>query len=139
MDWHAKSTGKTYTPEEDPGVLSVRSIYDYYKSNGIKTVVMGASFRNVGEIEALAGCDRLTISPNLLDELDKAEGTLERKLSPEKFEPAAPIKMDEKTFRWMLNEDQMATEKLSDGIRAFNKDLGALRELVKKELVRAAA
>ncbi|KQQ70800.1 transaldolase [Rhizobium sp. Leaf321] len=139
LDWYKKSTGEDYTSETDPGVVSVRSIYNYYKANGISTIVMGASFRNVGEIEALAGCDRLTISPNLLDELDKAEGTLERKLSPEKFEPAAPIKMDEKTFRWMLNEDQMATEKLSDGIRAFNKDLGALRELVKKELVRAAA
>ncbi len=139
LDWHKKATGQEYTSETDPGVVSVRSIYNYYKANGIKTIVMGASFRNVGEIEALAGCDRLTIAPNLLDELDKAEGTLERKLSPEKFEAAAPIKMDEKTFRWMLNEDQMATEKLSDGIRLFAKDLVALRDLVKKELQLAAA
>lgn len=139
LDWYKKSTGQEYTAETDPGVVSVRSIYNYYKANGIDTIVMGASFRNIGEIEALAGCDRLTIAPNLLDELDKAEGTLERKLSPEKFEAAAPIKMDEKTFRWMLNEDQMATEKLSDGIRLFNKDLIALRNLVSKELQLAAA
>ncbi len=139
LDWYKKSTGQEYTAETDPGVVSVRSIYNYYKANGISTIVMGASFRNTGEIEALAGCDRLTIAPNLLDELDKAEGTLERKLSPEKFESAAPIKMDEKTFRWMLNEDQMATEKLSDGIRLFNKDLIALRNLVSKELQLAAA
>ncbi|MND29166.1 Transaldolase [compost metagenome] len=139
LDWYKKSTGQDYTAETDPGVVSVRSIYNYYKANGISTIVMGASFRNVGEIEALAGCDRLTIAPNLLDELDKAEGTLERKLSPEKFEAVAPIKMDEKTFRWMLNEDQMATEKLSDGIRLFAKDLGILRQMVKKELQLAAA
>jgi transaldolase len=139
LDWHKKATGQDYTAETDPGVVSVRSIYNYYKANGISTIVMGASFRNVGEIEALAGCDRLTIAPNLLDELDKAEGTLERKLSPEKFEPAKPIAMDEKTFRWMLNEDQMATEKLSDGIRLFAKDLHALRDLVAKELQLAAA
>lgn len=139
LDWYKKSTGQEYTSETDPGVVSVRAIYNYYKANGISTIVMGASFRNTGEIEALAGCDRLTIAPNLLDELDKAEGTLERKLSPEKFEAVAPIKMDEKTFRWMLNEDQMATEKLSDGIRLFNKDLIALRNLVSKELQLAAA
>ncbi len=139
LDWYKKSTGQEYTAETDPGVVSVRAIYNYYKANGISTIVMGASFRNTGEIEALAGCDRLTIAPNLLDELDKAEGTLERKLSPEKFEAVAPIKMDEKTFRWMLNEDQMATEKLSDGIRLFNKDLIALRNLVSKELQLAAA
>lgn len=134
LDWYAKSTGKTYTAEDDPGVVSVRSIYNYYKANGIKTIVMGASFRNVGEIEALAGCDRLTISPALLDELSKAEGTLERRLSPEKSEPDAPVTMDEKTFRWMMNEDQMATEKLSEGIRLFAKDLVALRSMVAKEL-----
>lgn len=139
LDWYKKSTGQDYTAETDPGVVSVRAIYNYYKANGISTIVMGASFRNTGEIEALAGCDRLTIAPNLLDELDKAEGTLERKLSPEKFEAIAPIKMDEKTFRWMLNEDQMGTEKLSDGIRLFAKDLGILRDMVKKELTLAAA
>ncbi|MBT9369192.1 transaldolase [Rhizobium sp. CSW-27] len=137
LDWYKKSTGQDYTSETDPGVISVRQIYNYYKANGINTIVMGASFRNAGEIEALAGCDRLTISPALLDELDKAEGTLERKLSPDNIteDPFQPI--DEKTFRWMLNEDAMATEKLSEGIRAFAKDLLALREMVKKELAAA--
>ena len=134
LDWHAKSTGKTYTAEEDPGVVSVRSIYNYYKANGIKTIVMGASFRNAGEIEALAGCDRLTISPALLDELAKDNGPLPRRLSPDESEPDAPVTMDEKTFRWMMNEDAMATEKLAEGIRQFAKDLGALRALVAKEL-----
>lgn len=139
LDWHKKATGQDYTAETDPGVISVRNIYNYYKANGIQTIVMGASFRNTGEIEALAGCDRLTIAPNLLDELDKADGKLERKLSPENFK-AEPIQsLDEPSFRWMLNEDQMATEKLSDGIRAFAKDLHALRDLVRKELRHAAA
>lgn len=138
LDWHVKASGKTFTAEEDPGVLSVRAIYDYYKSNGIKTIVMGASFRNTGEIEALAGCDRLTISPQLLEELDKAEGKLERRLSPETTSRVAPIKVDEKTFRWMLNEDAMATEKLAEGIRAFAKDLGALRAMIDKEMKAAA-
>ena len=137
LDWYKKSTGEDYTSETDPGVVSVRQIYNYYKANGIKTIVMGASFRNVGEIEALAGCDRLTISPNLLDELDKAEGTLERKLSPETFD-AEPLKaMDEKAFRWAMNGDAMATEKLAEGIRGFAKDLYALRDMVKKELAAA--
>lgn len=134
MDWYAKSTGKTYTGEDDPGVLSVRSIYDYYKSNGIKTVVMGASFRNAGEIEALAGCDRLTISPALLKELANDQGTLERKLSPDTASRVEPVTMDERTFRWALNEDAMATEKLAEGIRSFAKDLRELRGLVSKRL-----
>ncbi|MGK6311798.1 transaldolase [Neorhizobium sp. DT-125] len=139
LDWYKKSTGQDYTAETDPGVVSVRQIYNYYKANGIKTIVMGASFRNVGEIEALAGCDRLTISPALLEELDKAEGTLTRKLSPETFKAEPLQSLDEKTFRWMLNEDQMATEKLSDGIRLFAKDLVALRTMIQKELALAAA
>jgi transaldolase len=117
----------------------VRDIYHYYKANDIKTIVMGASFRNTGEIEALAGCDRLTISPNLLDELSKDEGKLERKLSPEPKGSVEKIAVDEKTFRWMMNEDAMATEKLSEGIRAFAKDLGTLRAMVSKELQLAAA
>lgn len=137
LDWYKKSTGETYTAETDPGVLSVREIYNYYKANGISTVVMGASFRNVGEIEALAGCDRLTISPALLEELDKDTGTLERKLSPD-HATAAPLQsLDEKAFRWQLNEDAMATEKLSEGIRMFAKDLVSLREIVRKELAAA--
>ena len=101
-------------------MLSVRQIYAYYKTHGQKTVVMGASFRNAGEIEALAGCDRLTIAPQLLDELPKDQGALERQLSADKPGPApAKMNLDEKTFRWLLNEDRMATEKLSDGIRMF--------------------
>jgi transaldolase len=139
LDWYKKSTGEDYTSETDPGVVSVRQIYNYYKANGIGTIVMGASFRNVGEIEALAGCDRLTISPALLDELDKDTGKLERKLSAETFNAEPMQSLDEKAFRWMLNEDQMATEKLSDGIRLFAKDLVALRTMIKKELTLAAA
>ena len=139
LDWYKKSTGKDYTPEEDPGVLSVRDIYNYYKANDIKTIVMGASFRSAPEVEALAGCDRLTISPNLLDELSKDEGKLERKLSPDNKKPAAKIAIDEKTFRWMMNEDAMATEKLAEGIRQFAKDLVTLRTMVTKELQLAAA
>ncbi|MBP2557672.1 transaldolase [Neorhizobium galegae] len=139
LDWYKKSTGQDYTAETDPGVVSVRAIYNYYKANGIKTIVMGASFRNAGEIEALAGCDRLTVSPALLDELDKDTGKLERKLVPETFHAEPLQSLDEKSFRWMLNEDAMATEKLSEGIRAFAKDLASLRQMVKKELTLAAA
>lgn len=134
MDWYVKSTGKTYTAEEDPGVLSVRAIYNYYKANDIKTIVMGASFRNAGEIEALAGCDRLTISPQLLEELSNSEGTLEQKLSADKATAEPLQSLDEKAFRWMHNEDAMATEKLGEGIRQFAKDLGALRTIISKEL-----
>jgi transaldolase len=139
LDWYKKSTGQDYTAETDPGVVSVRAIYNYYKANGINTIVMGASFRNAGEIEALAGCDRLTISPALLDELDKDTGKLERKLVPETFNAEPLQSLDEKSFRWMMNEDAMATEKLSEGIRAFAKDLASLRQMVKKELTLAAA
>ncbi|WP_429931012.1 transaldolase [Agrobacterium vitis] len=134
LDWYKKSTGENYTSETDPGVVSVRQIYNFYKVNGIETIVMGASFRNAGEIEALAGCDRLTISPALLDELDAANGDLPRVLSPEKTTPDPLVSMDEKAFRWALNEDAMATEKLSEGIRAFAKDLGTLRGMVAKKL-----
>ena len=139
LDWYKKSTGENYTAETDPGVVSVRSIYNYYKANGISTVVMGASFRNVGEIEALAGCDRLTISPALLEELDKDSGKLERKLSADNVKAEPLQSLDEKAFRWALNEDAMATEKLSEGIRLFAKDLVTLREMVRKELTLAAA
>jgi transaldolase len=139
LDWHVKAGGGPYTPETDPGVKSVREIYTYYKAYGIKTVVMGASFRSTGEIEAIAGCDRLTISPQLLDALSKDEGQLTRRLDPGHAGPApAKIAMDEKRFRWMMNEDQMATEKLSDGIRLFAHDLGALRTMVEQRLTAAA-
>jgi transaldolase len=139
LDWHVKNGGGTYTPETDPGVLSVRNIYAYYKSYGIKTVVMGASFRNTGEIEALAGCDRLTISPNLLEQLSQEEGSLERKLSPATVKDApAKIDLDEKAFRWIMNEDAMATEKLAEGIRTFAHDLLSLRKVVDTRLAAAA-
>ncbi|MUZ74357.1 transaldolase [Agrobacterium vitis] len=134
LDWYKKSTGENYTSETDPGVVSVRQIYNFYKVNGIETIVMGASFRNAGEIEALAGCDRLTISPALLDELDAATGDLPRVLSPEKTTPDPLVSLDEKAFRWALNEDPMATEKLSEGIRSFAKDLATLRGMIAKKL-----
>jgi transaldolase len=135
LDWHVKASGKTFEPEEDPGVLSVRAIYSYYKSRGIPTVVMGASFRSTGEIEALAGCDRLTIAPALLEKLAADEGTLARRLDPSKPGEKGPnVATDEKSFRWALNEDQMATEKLSEGIRLFAKDLRTLRALVAKKI-----
>lgn len=135
LDWHVKAGGGPYTAETDPGVVSVGQIYAYYKTYGIETVVMGASFRNIGEIEALAGCDRLTISPQLLGELAKAEGALPRKLDA-KTVGAAPdrIALDEKGFRWRLNEDAMATEKLSEGIRAFAADLAKLRKMAAERL-----
>jgi transaldolase len=139
LDWHKKAGGGPYDSENDPGVQSVREIYAYYKTYGIKTVVMGASFRSTGEIEALAGCDRLTISPEWLDHLAKDDGTLPRRLDPARPGPApVRVKMDEKTFRWMLNEDQMATEKLSDGIRLFAHDLNAMRAMVQQRHAAAA-
>ncbi|MDP5056865.1 MAG: transaldolase [Marinomonas hwangdonensis] len=122
LDWYKKSTGQEYTAETDPGVVSVTEIYNYYKEHGYNTVVMGASFRNIGEIEQLAGCDRLTISPNLLEELKKDEGKLERKLVPATSVKAAPEAITEAAFRWAMNEDAMATEKLSEGIRNFAAD-----------------
>ena len=117
----------------------MREIYAYYKTYGIKTVVMGASFRSAAEIEALAGCDRLTIAPEWLDHFAKDEGKLPRRLDPAKPGPApARMTLDEKGFRWMLNEDQMATEKLSDGIRLFARDLGKLRSMVQQRMKAAA-
>ena len=139
FDWHVKNGGGPYTSETDPGVVSVRSIYAYFKTYGISTVVMGASFRNLGEIEALAGCDRLTISPQLLEQLSKDQGVLVRKLSPDRVGAAPPkMALDEKAFRWMMNQDAMATEKLAEGIRNFAHDLGALRKLVGARLAAAA-
>ena len=126
LDWYKKDRGVTEIPApEDPGVLSVGQIYNYYKKFGYNTIVMGASFRNIGEIIELAGCDALTIAPSLLKELESTEGILEKKLVPEtsKNLDIKHIYMDEKTFRWMMNEDAMATEKLAEGIRNFTKDL----------------
>ena len=117
----------------------MRNIYTYYKTTASSTVVMGASFRNTGEIEALAGCDRLTIAPQLLDELARDQGALPRRLDPRRpARGAGEDELDEKTFRLMLNEDAMATEKLSEGIRLFARDLRALRELVSQRLLTAA-
>lgn len=134
-DWYsAKEGGKKFAPEEDPGVLSVRRIYDYYKSNGIKTVVMGASFRNTGQIKALAGCDRLTISPQLLTELDGDTSNLPRALSADKASGTPLITLDEGDFRWQLNEDAMATEKLAEGIRNFEADHKKLLKMIAERL-----
>jgi len=128
-DWYKKHEGRDYMGAEDPGVQSVSRIYDYYKAHGHKTVVMGASFRNIGQIEALAGCDRLTISPELLGQLAQAEGPVERQLEPGRAsEPR--LAMDEEAFRWGLNEDAMATEKLAEGIRQFARDQEKLEALL---------
>ena len=126
LDWYKAKTGETYTSETDPGVLSVRKIYAYYKEHGYKTVVMGASFRNIGEVTALAGCDRLTIAPNLLQELEATEGSLTRVLVDGGAKTATPAKLTEAEFRFALNEDAMATEKLSEGIRGFVVDQNKL-------------
>lgn len=133
LDWYKANTDKKeYTAEEDPGVVSVRHIYNYYKQNGYKTVVMGASFRNIGEIEALAGCDRLTISPQLLQELDQDKGELKRVLSPNNTGAAIAKSIEtEASFRFGLNQDAMATEKLAEGIRGFVKDQINLENLLK--------
>jgi len=124
MDWYKKSTGITYTSTEDPGVISVQSIYNYYKKFGYKTIVMGASFRNIGEIEELTGCDYLTISPGLLAELEADTKEYTPRLNPEKAQTMdiSKVTFDEKSFRWSLNQDAMATEKLSEGIRNFGID-----------------
>ncbi len=127
LDWYRASTGKTYEAHEDPGVLSVRRIYQYYKTHGHSTIVMGASFRNTGEIEQLAGCDRLTISPDLLDSLAADESPLARALDPSQASDDPAMSLDESEFRWQLNEDAMATDKLADGIRRFHVDYLALR------------
>ena len=121
-------------PTEAPGVASVTRIYNYYKKHGYATIVMGASFRNVGQIKALAGCDNLTIAPALLDELDRDEAELPRILSPDNASGLAPVTMDEATFRWELNADAMATEKLAEGIRKFDVDHKKLIKLVSERL-----
>ena len=136
LDWYKKSTGKDYAPAEDPGVVSVKEIYAYYKKFGHATEVMGASFRNVGEITELASCDLLTISPALLEEMQKTPGTVARKLTPEAAAKSdlKKITLDEKSFRWLHNEDQMATEKLSEGIRLFAADTLKLEKVVTEKL-----
>lgn len=133
LDWHKKTHQRDFAAAEDPGVASVKEIYAYYKKHGFATEVMGASFRNTGEILELAGCDLLTISPDLLAQLKESDAPVERKLSPESVADAVDkIDMDEKTFRWMLNEDAMATEKTAEGIRNFAKDAAKLEQLIAK-------
>jgi transaldolase len=158
-DWHKKAEGRDFRADEDPGVRSVRDIYNHFKIEGIETIVMGASFRNIGQIRALAGCDRLTIAPALLDALESSNDELQRVLSPGAVpeqpmrrptdaichwfvsEDAIDIKrpgpsdaIDEVTFRWIMNEDAMATEKLAEGIRTFAMDLQELRHQVGRRL-----
>lgn len=132
LDWYKKRDGKEFAAEEDPGVQSVRYIYSYYKHFGYKTEVMGASFRNIGEILALAGCDLLTISPDLLNQLQGMNDTVVRKLIPAEKAAIAPVRLDttEPAFRYALNNDAMATEKLAEGIRAFAVDAGKLEALI---------
>jgi transaldolase len=137
-DWYKKEGGgKEIAPDQDPGVASVTRIYNYYKKYGYKTQVMGASFRNVNQILRLAGCDLLTISPELLDQLEQTEGTVERKLNPATAQASKDerLRLTEKAFRWMHNEDAMATEKLAEGIRKFNSDAQKLQEYALSQVV----
>ncbi len=132
LDWHKKETGKDYQGDEDPGVISVKAIYNYYKKFGYKTEVMGASFRNKGEILALAGCDLLTISPSLLGELQASEEPVEERLNEKDAasDDQEKITLNEADFRFLLNEDPMATEKTAQGIRAFSGDIVKLEKLI---------
>ncbi|HEY5044025.1 MAG TPA: transaldolase [Verrucomicrobiae bacterium] len=136
MDWYKVKEKKDFAPAEDPGVLSVKEIYAYYKKFGHATEVMGASFRNIGEIQELAGCDLLTISPNLLAELQKSIAPLARKLSPEiaRDSKIEKLPLDEKKFRWLFNENAMATEKTAEGIRLFNADAQKLAQFIAAKL-----
>jgi transaldolase len=136
LDWYKKDTGKDYKGAEDPGVQSVTTIYNYYKKFGYKTVVMGASFRNIGEITELAGCDLLTIAPKLLEELDTTEADLPKKLDAEKSKTLEIEKLtiDKETFEKMHAEDRMAHDKLKEGIEGFSKALEDLEKLLAKRL-----
>lgn len=136
LDWFKANTDEEYVRENDPGVASVKEIYTYYKKFGHKTEVMGASFRNIGEILELAGCDLLTISPGLLEELKGMDEAVERKLDAETSKAARIQALDvsEKSFRWLMNEDAMATEKLAQGIRVFGQDMLKVREIVAAKL-----
>ena len=135
LDWYKNATGKDNFPgAEDPGVQSVSKIYEYYKANGYKTVVMGASFRNTDEIIELAGCDRLTIAPALLEELANTTGELTVKLTDNGATQTPPAALTESEYRWDMNEDAMATEKLAEGIRNFTKDQIKLEALLEAKL-----
>ena len=137
LDWHKKATGKDFVGAEDPGVQSVTKIYNHYKKYGYKTIVMGASFRNTGEILELSGCDRLTIAPALLEKLSTMTDPVPQKLSTaiaNEVCTTPKITYNEATFRWALNEDAMATEKLAEGIRSFSADLAKLEDFLKPML-----
>jgi transaldolase len=141
-DWYRKERGgKDIPADEDPGVASVKRIYDYFKKFDYKTQVMGASFRKVDQIVRLAGCDLLTISPDLLEQMEKTEGDVQRRLSVEtaRASDAREIHLDEKTFRWMHNEDAMAVEKLSEGIRKFNADARKLEQYAQARVAKMAS
>jgi transaldolase len=133
-DWHKKERGADIPPDEDPGVASVTRIYNYFKKFGYQTQIMGASFRRVEQIVRLAGCDLLTISPDLLEKMQQTQAEVERCLSVESAQASGATKMhfDEKTFRWMHNEDAMAVEKLSEGIRKFHSDTRQLEQYVRE-------
>jgi transaldolase len=135
LDWHlAQGTPAPAAPQDDPGVVSVTRIWNHYKQHGYATVVMGASFRNTGQVLALAGCDRLTISPELLGVLESGDADVPRALSDDGSRCPAPARMDEVTFRWQHNEDAMATEKLADGIRRFAADQLKLEQLLAQRM-----
>tara|TARA_Y100000746_G_scaffold231066_1_gene243935 strand:+ start:1597 stop:2529 length:933 start_codon:yes stop_codon:yes gene_type:complete len=136
MDWHKAKTGQEFSPTDDPGVQSVTRIYNYYKKYDYATEVMGASFRNIGEITELAGCDLLTISPKLLDQLQETRGEIQRKLSRSSAVASSDerVTLNESAFRWELNEDACATEKLSEGIRRFAADTEKLESFILPKL-----
>lgn len=134
MDWHKKNEGRDFTPESDPGVQSVAKIYNYYKEHAYSTVVMGASFRSIGEILELAGCDRLTISPQFLEELAQSEGEISRKLSAATEIKATVTPLTEAQFLWEHNQDAMAVEKLAEGIRNFATDQDILEKMIAERL-----
>ena len=141
MDWYKKAENRDFDPAEDPGVASVTEIYNYYKKFGHKTQIMGASFRNSGEILELAGCDLITIAPKLLEELQSMDGDVPRKLDPAAAasHPIEKLYIDEKAFRWHLNEDPMATEKLAEGIRKFAADTVKLEKMLQERAYKKSA
>jgi transaldolase len=134
LDWHKAKSGRDFPAAEDPGVISVQQIYAYYKERGYKTIVMGASFRSMGEILELAGCDRLTIAPSLLKELDATQGQLVRRLTDPGASKPRPARITEAEYRWEMNEDAMATEKLAEGIRGFTVDQIKLEKVLAEKL-----
>ena len=140
-DWYKKERGADIAADQDPGVASVTRIYNYFKKFGCKTQIMGASFRKVEQIVRLAGCDLLTISPDLLAQMEKTQGEVTRRLSVEaaKASDAQKIHLDEKTFRWMHNEDAMATEKLAEGIRKFYADARKLEQYAQARVTQKMA